>query len=131
MTMPGTFATRLWSARQDLHWNHLELASRSGVSRQYIGDLERGRITNPGVEIVEAIAAALGVQPAYLLGWTDVPLAEETTIGEGSVPYTVNPNVRALLDLYEDLDPANQAIALEIIRTIRRSQHVHTVGGES
>lgn len=130
MTMPGTFATRLWSARQDLNLNHLELASRSGVSRQYIGDLERGRITNPSVDIVEAIAAALGVQPAYLLGWTDIPLAEEAAvIAEDRIPYTVNPAIQELIDLFEDLDPANQAIALEIIRTIRKAQHVNTVGG--
>lgn len=122
MTMPGTFATRLWSARQDLNWNHLELASRSGVSRQYIGDLERGRITNPSVEIVEAIAAALGVQPAYLLGWSDVPIADET------IAQPMDPRLQELLDLFEDLDPAGQAAALEIIHTLRRTQHARVVG---
>lgn len=120
--MPGTFATRLWSARQDLNWNHLELASRSGVSRQYIGDLERGRITNPSVEIVEAIAAALGVQPAYLLGWSDVPIADET------IAQPMDPRLQELLDLFEDLDPAGQAAALEIIHTLRRTQHARVVG---
>ena len=127
--MPGTFATRLWSARQDLHWNHLELASRSGVSRQYIGDLERGRITNPSVDIVEAIASALGVAPAYLLGWSDIPLpGEAAAIGEERIPYTVDPRIQELIDLFEDLDAPTQQIALDIIRTIRRSQHARVVG---
>ena len=58
--MPGMLATRLWSSRRDLNWNQGDLADRSSISRQYISDLERGRITNPGVEVVQALAAALG-----------------------------------------------------------------------
>lgn len=127
--MPGLFAQRLLLARRDLDLTQTTLAALAQISPQYISDLERGKTDNPSVRDLERIAAALGVSPAYLLGWTDIPLAEEAAaIAEARVPYTVNPNVQAMLDLYEDLDPANQAIALEIIRTIRRSQHARVVG---
>ena len=129
MTMPGVLATRLWSSRRDLHWNQGDVAERSQISRQYISDLERGRITNPGVEVVEALAAALGVSPSYLLGWSDTPLpGDAAAIGEERVPYTVDPNIQEIIDLYEDLDPANQAAALDIIHTLRRTQNARVVG---
>lgn len=129
MTMPGILATRLWSSRRDLHWNQGDVAERSQISRQYISDLERGRITNPGVEVIAALAAALGVSPAYLLGWSDIPLpGEANAIGEERIPYTVDPRIQELIDLFEDLDAPTQQIALDIIRTIRRSQHARVVG---
>jgi transcriptional regulator with XRE-family HTH domain len=128
--MSNVLAKRLLLSRRDLDITQIDLAQRAGnVSAAYISDLESNKVTNPTVEVIEAIAAALGVSPAYLVGWSDIPLAEEAdAIGEARVPYTVNPHIQAMLDLYEDLDPANQAIALEIINTLRRSQHVRVVG---
>lgn len=126
--MTSTLAQRVLLERRTLNWNQDELAARANVSRSYISHIERSQIPNPTIDVVEALAAALGVPPAYLLGWTDAPLPGDLTIAEGSVPYTVNPHIQAMLDLYEDLDPANQAIALEIINTLRRSQHVRVVG---
>jgi len=127
--MSGLFAQRLLLARRDLDLTQTTLAAQAQISPQYISDLERGKTDNPSVRDLERIAGALGVSPAYLLGWTDIPLADEAAIAEGRIPYTVNPAIQAMLDLYEDLDPANQAIALEIINTLRRAQHVNTVGG--
>lgn len=127
--MPGLFAQRLLLARRDLDLTQTTLAAQAQISPQYISDLERGKTDNPSVRDLERIAGALGVSPAYLLGWTDIPLADEAAvIAEGRIPYTVNPAIQAMLDLYEDLDPANQAIALEIIRTIRRTQNARVVG---
>lgn len=68
-------------------------------------------------------------QRVSLLGWSDIPLpGDAAAIADERVPYTVDPNIQALIDLYEDLDPANQAAALEIIRTIRRTQNARVVG---
>ena len=128
--MLKVLADRILLSRRDLDITQEYLAEQAGnVSPAYISSLERGKVTNPTVDVVAALAGALGVSPAYLLGWTDIPLADEAnTIAEGRIPYTVNPAVQAMLDLYEDLDPANQAIALEIINTLRRSQHARVVG---
>ncbi len=124
--MLSPLAKRLLLARKDLDWKQLDLADRSGISRQYISDLETGRIVNPTIDVIAALAAALDIPPAHLAGWIDDPSGEG--IAEG--PYTVNPRIQELIDLYEDLDTTNQAIALEIINTIRRAQHVvNTVGG--
>jgi transcriptional regulator with XRE-family HTH domain len=124
--MIGTLGQRLLLARRDLDITQAALASQARISPQYISDLERGKTDNPSLRDLEALAEALGIPAAYLAGWVDDPSGEG--IAEGSFPYTVNPHIQAMLDLYEDLDPANQAIALEIINTLRRSQHVRVVG---
>ena len=127
--MATVLADRLLLSRRDVDITQEDLAEQAGnVSAAYISSLERGKVTNPSVEVISALAAALGVSPAYLLGWTDAPLPGDLAIAEGAAVYTVNPAIQAMIDLYEDLDPANQSIALEIINTLRRSQHARVVG---
>lgn len=128
--MSNVLAQRLLLSRRDLDITQADLAQHTGnTSAAYISDLERGKVTNPTVEVIAALAGALGVSPAYLLGWSDIPLpGDAAAIGEERVPYTVDPRIQEIIDLYEDLDPANQAIALEIINTLRRSQHARVVG---
>lgn len=125
--MTSTLAQRVLIERRTLNWNQDQLAAKAGVSRSYVSHIERSQIPNPTVDVVEALAAALGVSPAYLLGWSDIPLPGEA-IGEERVPYTVDPRIQELIDLFEDLDAPTQQIALDIIRTIRRSQHARVVG---
>ncbi len=128
--MPKVLADRILLSRRDLDITQEDLAARAGnVSPAYVSSLERGKVTNPTVQVIAALAAALGVSPAYLLGWSDIPLpGEVNAIGEERVPYTVDPRIQELIDLYEDLDAPTQQIALDIIRTIRRSQHARVVG---
>ena len=128
--MATVLADRLLLSRRDVDITQEDLAEQAGnVSAAYISSLERGKVTNPSVEVIAALAAALGVSPSYLLGWSDIPLpGDAAAIGEERVPYTVDPRIQEIIDLYEDLDPANQAIALEIINTLRRSQHARVEG---
>jgi transcriptional regulator with XRE-family HTH domain len=120
--MTSTLAQRVLIERRTINWNQDQLAAKAGVSRSYVSHIERSQIPNPTVDVVEALAAALGVSPAYLLGWTDAPLGADDT------PQPPDPRLAELLDLFSDLDTANQTIALEIINTLRRSQHVKVVG---
>jgi transcriptional regulator with XRE-family HTH domain len=128
--MPKVLADRILLSRRDLDITQEDLAARAGnVSPAYVSSLERGKVTNPTVQVIAALAAALGVSPAYLLGWSDIPLpGEANAIGEERVAYTVDPRIQELIDLFEDLDAPTQQIALDIIRTIRRSQHARVVG---
>ena len=128
--MATVLADRLLLSRRDVDITQEDLAEQAGnVSPAYVSSLERGKVTNPTVDVVTALAGALGVSPAYLLGWSDIPLpGEANTIAEGHIPYTVDPRIQELIDLYEDLDAPTQQIALDLIRTIRRSQHARVVG---
>jgi len=121
--MASVLADRLLLSRRDVDITQEDLADQAGnVSAAYISSLERGKVTNPSVDVVAAIAAALGVTPAYLLGWSDAPLAEDASA------QPLAPRIQEMIDLFDDLDPAGQAAALEIIHTLRRTQNARVVG---
>jgi transcriptional regulator with XRE-family HTH domain len=119
--MNDSLAHRLLLSRHNV-MKQEQLAELAHVRRGYISDLERGKATNPTITVVEALARALGVDPAYLAGWTDAPLGDE------AVAQPRDPRLQELLDLFDDLDPAGQTAALEIIRTLRRTQNARVVG---
>lgn len=51
-------------------WSQEELAERAGIRRPTITELENGR-GNPTLQTIEAIAKALGVSAAQLIGTDD------------------------------------------------------------
>lgn len=135
MNMEATLGGRLLLLRRDLDLNQDELAARSSVSRNYISDLERGKVTNPGIEIVEALARALGVRPEYILGWSDDSLGEDqpASLAEGRVVYQVaSPaeyrQVQELLDLWQELTPEDQRMILDMAQRLRRVGNARIIG---
>jgi len=52
--------------RHDREFTLQALADESGVSKSYLGDIEKGR-KNPTTDVIEAIAGALAVSPRWLL----------------------------------------------------------------
>ena len=126
--------TRILLSRRDLGWKQEELAQRSGVSRGYISDIERGHVTNVGVETLFALAEALGVSVPYLLGLTDVPLPEESesVLREDRVVYEVgDARERALLqelvEVFQELDEEERRLLLDLARRLRRADEARTV----
>lgn len=65
---PDGLAINLRRVREARRLTQNALGQRAGVSRNYIASLEGGRITNPGVFPVYALARALGVTVEALLG---------------------------------------------------------------
>jgi transcriptional regulator with XRE-family HTH domain len=103
------------------------------VSQAYISGIERDKITNPTLEVVEGLAAALGVSPAYLLGLSDNPLGREQVAGDDQVVLDVrSPEERRLVvDTVEELQSLSdedQRLALGLIRQIRRSRDARIIG---
>lgn len=125
-----TLSDRLHLLRRDMKWDQSELAERSGVSRGYISEIERGVKQNVGVEVVFALAEALGVSVAYLLGVSDSPLGESDAkvMREMAGEYvTVDVDsdeerrlVRTLIAEFNALPRRAQMAAIEIIRTLRK-----------
>lgn len=125
-----TLSDRLHLLRRDMKWDQSELAERSGVSRGYISEIERGVKQNVGVEVVFALAEALGVSVAYLLGVTESPLGESDAkvMKEMAGEYvTVDVDsdeerrlVRTLIAEFNALPRRAQMAAIEIIRTLRK-----------
>lgn len=125
-----TFSDRLHQARRDLRWDQNDLAAKSGISRGYISEIERGIKKNVGVEVVIALAAALGVSVPYLLGLSDDPLGEgnDKVLKEQSAEYVVfevddagqRRTLQQLIDEYTALSPRNQRQALSYLRMMRQ-----------
>ena len=134
--MTGTLAQRLLISRRDLDITQEDLARRAGnVSPAYISSLERGKVTNPTADVLEALAVALGVQPEYLIGWSDDPSGEDqpASLAEGRVVYQVaSPveyrQVQELLDLWQDLTPEDQRMILEMAQHLRRVGNARIIG---
>lgn len=112
-----------------------ELADRSGVSRSYIAQVERGDITNIGIEPLTALAKALGVTVGYLIGETeDVPGDDELdAVSEGRAVYVVRDMeehrlVQELFTLFQGLKPADQRLALSFLR--RMAGEARVIGDE-
>jgi DNA-binding XRE family transcriptional regulator/molybdate-binding protein len=70
---PRVVGERIRALRTSKGWSQMELASRSGVSRQLVGALETGRHT-PRVDAALAIAMVLGVDIADLFGSAAAPV---------------------------------------------------------
>lgn len=127
------FAQRLLLSRRDLGWKQDALAERAGVSRAYISDLERGKITNPTLDVIQALADALGIRPEYLTGWSDDPLGEGAVV-EGRVSVDIQDDqarrrIEALIDEFMSLPAQDQELALNLIRQVGRSNRARVIGG--
>lgn len=130
MTATSGLAWRLLRSRRDMNWRQEDLAQASGVSRTYISEIERGRVTNVGVEALSALADALGVTVQYLLGLTDDALGEgsERVLREQSGDYVVfevesgeeRRVMQQLVDEYSALSPRSQRLAIEYLRMMRQ-----------
>jgi len=138
---------RLLINRRDLKMDQLELAAKSGVSNSYISDIERGRARKIGVDVVFALAEALGVSPIYLMGMTDNPTGEPDAkvLAEQSEQYVVaevdgadaKQNVRDLIAVYQRLPKSQQIALLGFIRSLQTDEETpyathppRIIGGE-
>ena len=132
--MTHTLGTRLLLCRRDYKWTQDELAARSGISRSYIAQLERGTVTNAGIEPLMALAKALEVSVAYLIGETEVA-AEEFVLREGRAVYVVEDEeerqmTQELLRLFQKLNGADQRFALGMMRRIGGADVARVIGDE-
>lgn len=65
--MSKRLGNALKRARQAKGLSQLQLANRANVAQSYINDLEAGRKTNPGIQVLHRLAKALGGKVADLL----------------------------------------------------------------
>ncbi len=98
------------------------LADESGISKSYLGDIEKGR-KNPTTDVVEAVAAALGVPARHLLYHASLneedPFREpQQLILEADTEEQIE--VRELAHLAHRLRPVDRRLLLELARRLAR-----------
>ncbi len=98
------------------------LADESGISKSYLGDIEKGR-KNPTTDVVEAVAEALGVPARRLL--YHAALDEEDPFFEPDqltleADTEESLEVRELTQLAHRLRPVDRRLLLELARRLSR-----------
>ena len=121
---------RVLIERRRLDMKQETLANMVGVNRSYISQIERDIDVNVGVKTVQALADALGVSVAYLLGASESPLGESDVkvLREMAGEYvTVDVDndderrlIRSLIAEFNALPRRAQEAAIEMIRILRK-----------
>ncbi len=101
--------------RMEQRLSQRELASRSGLSRSYVCDIERGRGVHPSVETLDKLAAALGMARLDLLKAAGLiePVANERESTEE----------RRILSVFRDLSEAGQLAVMQFARFVHAEEH--------
>ncbi len=108
--------------RQDREFTLQSLADQSGISKSYLGDIEKGR-KNPTTDVIEAIAQALGVPPRRLL--YHAALDEEDPFFEPEqltleTDGDEDVETRELRQLARRLRPGDRRLVVELARRLAR-----------
>lgn len=117
----NSLADRLLMSRRYANFDQRELSRRSGVSNGYISDIERSRVTNAGIEFIEALSKTLDVPPAWLAGWVD-----DSALSEGfdnEEDRKLSEEFRKLLDVFEKLTIEQRATLLGIASLLQQTSN--------
>lgn len=97
--MTEDIGARIKACRKNAGMTQEELGKRIGVTKATINKYETGIVLNMKRPTIEQIAKVLGVEPGYLMGWTDNVTSVGTNngvIGQNSGTVTVNNSERTL-----------------------------------
>lgn len=90
---------RIKTSRKNAGITQEELGKKVGVTKATINKYESGVVLNMKRPTIERIAEVLGVEPGYLMGWTDNTTTVQTNngvIGQNSGMVTINNSERTL-----------------------------------
>lgn len=108
--------------RSDREFTLQALADESGISKSYLADIEKGR-KNPTTDVIEAIAAALGVPARELLYHAALdeedPFLEPEQLSLETVA-AEDAETRELAQLARRMRPGDRRLLLELARRLSR-----------
>lgn len=114
-----TIADRIRNKRNELNYSQTELAIKAGYSDK----TAISKIENAGDDItmkqVKRIAKALGVQSAYLMGWTNDPDATEEDVLKEA--YKESIRNKEFIDLFQSASPDDQE---RVVNYLKASKHI-------
>lgn len=133
--MTKTLGQKVRIERATLNITQEELAKRVGVSRGYISDIEReSDKINIGKDVIVALADALGVSVAYLMGLSEYPLAgmpDETLPEDKSSLQTLDTLTKEFLSIYQQLSDDKKGVLLNLAKMLRAGDEPRIIGGNS
>lgn len=123
-----TVGQRIRECRRRSGKSQVEVAKAVGVSKQTLYKYENDIITNIPSDKIEAIAAALDVSPADIMGWATVPengqseyyIDPETA--KLAQKLLTDPDYRILFDAAEDSRSEDMRMAAEMLRRFKEGK---------
>ncbi len=103
------------AARTRQRLSQRDLAERSGLSRSYVCDIERGRGSHPSVDTLDKLAAALGYSRVDLLRALGVI---ETVSGSRA-----SEEERRMLSVFRDLTADGRQTVMRFARFVHTDEH--------
>ncbi len=103
------------AARLEQGLSQRELASRSGLSRSYVCDIERGRGAHPSVDTLDKLAAALG--------FDRIDLLKASGVIEQVNNQRESDEDRRMLSVFRDLSEAGRVSIMRFARFIHADEH--------
>lgn len=118
-----TIGSRIKARRQELGISVDDLASKLGKNRATVYRYESDEIENMPLEVLEPLAKALNVTPAYLMGWDDTAPApaEDDHTQELLQDLRDNPQIGVLLSASKDLNEEDITQLTELAKRLRAS----------
>lgn len=120
---------RIKEARKSRGLTLAELGNKIGLSESNTQRYESGRISSVSVELINKIAKALNVSPAFLMGWED-----DITTNSPSGYYTdpeaaeyaeelrTNPNLRIMFSAAKDITKEQMQKTVEYIEFLKSKE---------
>ena len=103
-----TIGQRIKRARENKNMTLDEVAKRCNTTKQTIFKYENEIVTNIPYEKIILLAKALGITPAYLMGWDEKEnSSDERQLTEGE---------SLMLELFRKIPEDQQPLVLEMIR---------------
>ena len=95
---PSALGAELRAIRRERGIKQQDLAAQAGISRSYLCDIERGRVSNPSLQVLDGLAASLGIARLDLLQAAGVVESAES----GAADHRLQRLVAVFRDLSEE-----------------------------
>ena len=105
---------RLKESIENSDMSYIELEKASGVPKSTIQRYATGSTKKIPIDAIQAIAKAINVSAAYIMGWTD-------NINE-KAPAEAEAKENRIIDMYSRLNPQNQAVFDTLLSSMLEQQ---------
>lgn len=121
---PKKMGARLKSARVLRGKTLEEVATSVGMNKTSIMRYERGQIKSPKIPVLNAIAAYLRVNPAWLTCESDqIEMSDNDALDRYLEMVETRPEIRALLKSIDGADPQEVEAVVNFFTALRSGEH--------
>ena len=125
--MKKTFQERVVEIMEEKEITQADISRATNITQSSLSDYIKGKYS-PKQDKVDLIAQALGVSPAYLMGWDDTVQEEPdhyyTNPESAKLAEEIykNPDLRILFDAARDVEPEDIKVAIDVLERFKKTR---------